>query len=417
MSKYFRLFVVAPWVAVASARANFSLTTLASFTADSNGGPQAGLVIDGRGDLFGTTVGGGADFAGTVFELPAGSHTPTTLATFDGGNGQAPGSNLIMDNQGNLYGTTQRTAPSPNGGTVFKVNGVTHQLTVLAQLTGESEADVVMDGQGDLLGTEVDDGGEVFEIAGGSNALSTAAQLTTAGSLPQSGLLPDGKGNFFGTTSAGGPNPTQQFGAIYKLTGPSHALSIQAVFDGTGGKHPVGDLVADNKGDLFGVTSFGGTDDLGTIFELPAGASTVTTLVSFDGDNGSMPEAGLLIDGNGDLFGTTSEGGGPADDGTVFELAAGTDAVSTLVAFDGADGAAPFGSLIADNNGNLFGTTLDGGPSGQDGTMFELSPTAVPEPASAGVLVAAMSLFLEQRRLRLRRRRVAPSRQSLAAES
>ena len=131
-------------------------------------------------------------------------------------------------------------------------------------------------------------------------------------------------------------------------------------------------LIADSNGDLFGTTDSGGADDDGTVFEIvkTAGgyASTPTTLVSFNGDNGAYPDGSLIADSNDDLFGTTTGvdfNGNTLNDGTVFEIAkiAGgyASAPTTLVSFNGDNGASPDGSLIADSSGDLFGTSDSGG--------------------------------------------------------
>jgi uncharacterized repeat protein (TIGR03803 family) len=141
---------------------------------------------------------------------------------------------------------------------------------------------------------------------------------------------------------------------------------------------PVGSLIVDAAGDLFGTTQLGGSDNLGTVFELvnSGGGYTPTTLVSFNGADGADPFGAVLADASGDLFGTTA-GGGASGDGAVFELVktAGGYTPTTLLSFSGADGAVPNGALITDAAGDLFGTTFQGGSSG-DGTVFELVRTA-----------------------------------------
>ena len=153
-------------------------------------------------------------------------------------------------------------------------------------------------------------------------------------------------------------------------------------FNGADGTFPEGSLIADANGDLFGTTEDGGANDDGTVFEIAktAGgyASTPITLASFNDDDGAFPEGSLIADANGDLFGTTLEGGAN-EVGTVFEIAktAGgyASAPTTFISFDQAHGAFPEGSLIADANGDLFGTTLEGGAN-DDGTVFEIPKTA-----------------------------------------
>jgi uncharacterized repeat protein (TIGR03803 family) len=161
----------------------------------------------------------------------------------------------------------------------------------------------------------------------------------------------------------------------------SAILTTLVGFAGANGSVPDCDLIADAHGDLFGTTSRGGTNNNGTVFELAKTssgyASTPTTLVSFNGGDGSLPTGSLLADAHGNLFGTTQLGGAN-NDGTVFEIAKTptgyASTPTTLVSFNGADGASPAGSLIADASGDLFGATVDGGLSG-DGTVFEIEKT------------------------------------------
>jgi uncharacterized repeat protein (TIGR03803 family) len=147
---------------------------------------------------------------------------------------------------------------------------------------------------------------------------------------------------------------------------------------------PMGDLIADSNGDLFGTTSGVEIND-GSVFEIVKSAdgyaTTPTILASFADNDGSDPAAGLIADANGDLFGTTATTGGAfgvQGDGTVFEIkktpTGYASTPTTLVSFNGADGASPAGSLIADASGDLFGATVDGGLSG-DGTVFEIEKT------------------------------------------
>ncbi len=381
------------------ANAQFSFTTLASFTDPGNAGPAAGLVMDAQGNLFGTTIGVGLPFFdgspssdGSVFELPSGSNTILTLATFNlaGDNGSAPQSSLIIDRTGNLFGTTPAGGNDTFGGTVFRVDGATHELTDIVQTgrmsqTAAPAGSPLFDAQGNLFVAAAKGGpsanGSVFKIAAGTNAVSTVALFNgTNGLAPGGGLIADAQGNLFGTTSQGGPafsaaSGTVGAGTVYEITADTHSLITLANFDSAGGGFkPVGDLVRDKNGDLFGVTQFGGASGKGTVFEVVAGSGKVTTLASFDGPHGSEPLAGLLLDAQGNLFGTTSAGG-TNDFGTVFELHAGADAVTTLVNSDKTSGnrPSPLGSLISDGHGHLFGTTENGGSAGQ-GSIFELTP-------------------------------------------
>ena len=223
--------------------------------------------------------------------------------------------------------------------------------------------------------------------------------LKVGNGLAYGGLIADANGDLFGTTEGGGANDD---GAVFEivnngtLAAPSYAstpTTLASFYGGGNGSHPHGGLIADANGDLFGTTESGGAGGDGTVFEIvnngtlsaPSYASTPTILASFNGSNGQVPLGSLIADANGDLFGTTSAGGtgNYYSDGTVFEIAktaSGYAGVTTLVSFNALTynngwyyqyGASPMGSLIADANGDLFGTTESGGAYGY-GTIFEI---------------------------------------------
>jgi uncharacterized repeat protein (TIGR03803 family) len=127
----------------------------------------------------------------------------------------------------------------------------------------------------------------------------------------------------------------------------------------------------DGSGDLYGTAEQGGASNDGTVFEIVHGSGTVTVLASFNGTDGAGPNGSLVLDGNGNLYGTTA-GGGTYGSGTVFEVAKGSGAITTLASFNGSDGFDPVAGLIMDTSGNLYGTTAGGGGS-SNGTVFELA--------------------------------------------
>ena len=144
-------------------------------------------------------------------------------------------------------------------------------------------------------------------------------------------------------------------------------------FNGTNGSDPTGSLVMDAQGDLFGTTSTGGANGDGTVFEIvntgtptaPVYSGTPTTLVGFNGTDGANPATAMFYDAKGDLLGTTASEGGSSNDGTAFEITpTGNGGYSstptTLVAFNGMNGANPSAALVADASGNLYGTTNNG---------------------------------------------------------
>ena len=256
---------------------------------------------------------------------------------------------------------------------------------------GAPQAGLIKDAAGDFFGTTSAGGtnggyGTVFELVpnGGGYALNTLVSFDgTDGQDPVAGLIQDSAGNLIGTTEFGG---TAGDGTVFEIVatpgGYASTPITLATFNGTNGSGPVAGLVADSAGDLFGTTSSGGAAGGGTVFEIAKSAngyvSPPTTLASFSNVAGNptpeFPRAGLIVDSAGDLFGTT-EGGGPTGNGTIFELAKTTSgyvsAPTTLLNFTGSNGSAPVAGLIADNAGNLFGTTQRGGVSNK-GTIFEL---------------------------------------------
>jgi uncharacterized repeat protein (TIGR03803 family)/VCBS repeat-containing protein len=337
-------------------------TTLVSFNGPPIGPdgsyPFGTLIADAKGNLFGTTISGGAYSFGTVFEIAKTAtgyaSTPTILVNFNGTNGDEPLSGLIADANGDLFGTT--------------VYG------------GEAYSNALSLGYG-----------TVFEIAktatGYSSTPTTLVSFNdTNGNRPVGNLTADAAGDLFGTTIYGGTYSGPDgagYGTVFEIvktaTGYASTPTTLANFNGTDGYQPRGDLIADAAGNLFGMTLSGGAYSFGTVFEIVKTAhgyaSTPTTLVSFNGTDGGNPLGGLIADAAGNLFDMT-ESGGAYGDGTVFEIAkTATGYASTptiLVNFNGTNGLGAIGGLIVDANGDLFGTTSGGGAHG-DGTVFEIT--------------------------------------------
>ena len=206
---------------------------------------------------------------------------------------------------------------------------------------------------------------------------------------PEAGpLIVDAAGNLYGASKRGGANGSCEYGCgeVFELSPPAAGQSawtrtVLQTFGGTNGYYPIGAMVADAAGDIYGTTLGGGTNDDGVVFELTpptTGANwTETVLQAFDGTNGANPWGGLIADAAGNLYGAAA-GGGANGEGLVFELsppqarnAAWTETV--LQSFSGANGATPYGTLLADGSGDLYGTTFMGGRDG-DGVVFELIP-------------------------------------------
>jgi uncharacterized repeat protein (TIGR03803 family) len=201
------------------------------------------------------------------------------------------------------------------------------------------------------------------------------------GIFPQSSVLLDQAGNIFGTAWEGGAYDSS--GAVFEISATGNK-SVIWNFNGQNGAAPEGGLITDESGALYGTTSGGGAFAGGTVFRLmppaaPGGEWTESVLWSFgNGDDGKGPIGSLIADANGNLFGTTEFGGGSHNNGVVYELspppsADGNWSESVLWTFGNPrDGALPHAGLVMDQNGDLYGTTQLGGPS-YFGTVFELT--------------------------------------------
>ncbi|HET6246261.1 MAG TPA: choice-of-anchor tandem repeat GloVer-containing protein [Tepidisphaeraceae bacterium] len=352
-----------------------AITTIGTFNYSNGASPAAGVVLDSAGNVYGTAESGGTFDGGTVYEIPAGSSSITTLVNFNGSNGSSPFSQLVLDHQGNLVGTTAFGGTSSDG-TVFRLALASNTLTTLYSFTTVGEyfnSGVVLDAAGDIFGSGLQGGangdGYVFEIPAGSTSLTTLASFTGAnGSNPQGNIAIDASGDLFGTTQQGG---TPNNGTLFKIAAGTSSITTLATFPNAIGSNPNG-VTLDSKGDLFGTTLYGGANNDGAVFELPQGSSTLTALAVFNGTNGASADAPVIADANGNVFGTTQTGG-INNDGEVFEIAAGSSSISIIASFTGTVGGNPYGSVTFDSSGNLFGTTYGGGTS-NDGTIFEVAP-------------------------------------------
>lgn len=277
--------------------------------------------------------------------IPSAAQTFTTLASFDWTNGGYPDYvSLVQGTDGDFYGTTD-VGGAYGYGAIFKICSSGKLVTLYS--------------------------------------FCAAGYPCADGYEPEAGLVQDGGGNFYGTTSAGGANGD---GTVFQIT-PAGKLTTLHSFDGTDGSYPEAGLVVATNGDIYGTTSVGGEDYQGTVFKITAG--TLTTLHSFDVADGSDPRSALIQATNGNLYGETLYGGA-YDSGTVFEMTAG-GALTTLYSFcaqtNCPDGNGPYGGLVQGANGNFYGTTISGGAYSY-GTVFEVS-------AATGTLTTLYSFCAE----------------------
>ncbi len=351
--------------------ANGHESPLYTFTGTGTDGahPYAGVLRDSAGILYGDTIGGGSNGNGVVYKLtPEATICRNALCPWNetlmhifgpnhGSDGTQPDANLIEDGNRNLYGTTSSGGSSDGGygsGTVFKI-----------------------DSQGNYS--------IIYSFGGPPND----------GLYPYAPLLLAADGNLYGTTDQGG---THYAGTVFKLTPTQSGWTESVIYNFTGGADgadPSAGLIEDAQGNLYGTAGSGGSG-YGVVFELSRNGSgwTQRVLYTFAGaPDGASPAASLLMDSSGNLYGTTSEGGmtsgcpfGSVGCGTVFKLTPNGSAwtESILWAFTGgADGSLPYGPVVSDTHGNLYGAAFNGGDLNSTnpncagigcGVVFKLTP-------------------------------------------
>lgn len=345
--------------------------------------PYAGVVMDAKSDLYGTTYNDGAFASGTVFRItPAGKEKVLHSFSQTDGDGAFPWyGTLARDSSGNLYGTTVWGGIKGQlcCGTVFKVTA-SGEETVLYRFSGINgdgfpQDGVVRDSFGNLYGTTQNGGpnnaGTVFKIdPTGKKTVLYSFTVSADGATPMAGVVLDAKGNLYGTTSGGGSS--SYAGTVFKVD-PIGKETVLYTFTGSNdGGSPEAGVIRDSKGNLYGTTYSGGTDCLGTVFKVNANGQE-TVLHNFaGGSDGALPlGASLARDSTGNLYGTTPQGGS-TDFGVVFKIdAKGNETI--LHTFSGSGGKVPYGTLVIDKAGNLYGTTFEGGAYG-GGVVFKIAP-------------------------------------------
>lgn len=389
-----------------------TFTVLHNFTQGQDGAnPWGGLAMDAAGNLYGTaTMGGSANCmggCGTVFKLTNknSNWTLSPLYNFSGApDGAYPEGRLIFGRDGRLYGTTGQggtqasDCQSTGCGTVFSLQPpVTFCRTaicfwsegVLYRFNGGSDGsqptgDTVFDSSGNFFGTTFNSGsggvGTVYEMShsgGGWTESVIHAFVGSDGANPYGGLTLDSAGNLYGPTKIGG---VYQFGGVvFELSNTQQGWTETVLhnFDGTDGDQVMGGVLLDGNGNIFGTTNHGGqgAGGGGEVFELTQSGGAWNIALLPNGFNGiSGPLTDLAKDSSGALYGTTLQDGAHGF-GSVFKLtfSGGSWIYTTVHDFTGQDGANPRGNILIDANGNLFGTTSAGGPHNL-GTVWEITP-------------------------------------------
>jgi uncharacterized repeat protein (TIGR03803 family) len=362
------------------------------------GGVYGGVILDTGGSVLGATSGGGDYGQGTAFMLTSagGRWKETVLHSFSlHTDGESPIGTVTSDAAGDLYGTTA-TGGANDVGTVFELsptldpaNGWTFQVLY----ESGSDYGLTLDQAGNLYGP-IGPGkygkGAATELSPGSKGWTETYLYSFCpkfgcldGDDPTSPLTWDANGNLYGATEGGGIG---EGGVAFELEHGSggwkeHVLHNFPAYSGDG-YDPDGGLTLDQKGNVYGTTSQGGSLGNGTVFELSRGADgrwKETILYDFPAafHNGGGADAGVIFDQAGNLYGTTPGGGDPnCQCGVVFKMTPGANGkwtYSVLHRFTGADGFDPEAGLTLDSKGNLYGTTVAGG-AGRYGVVFEIIP-------------------------------------------
>lgn len=392
-------------------------TVLHNFTGGRDGAfPFAGMTIGGAGNLYGTASEGGEYGYGSVFQLrrsgPDWVFSP--IYAFQGGNdGYWPSARVIIGPNGSLYGTTLEGGGGGcflyGCGTVFNLQPPLATVcrsvlcawtkTVLYRFTGFQDGstplgDIIFDRTGNLYGTTSNgtfsSSGTVYELTPsfGYWTEDTLHTFTNGsdGAKPNSGVILDNAGNLYGTAAIGGGGCFGNVcGMIFKLSpsGSGWTETILYAFQGgSDGQSPLGGVIFDQAGNLYGTASTGGAGGGGTVFELtPSGSGwTFNLLYSFSGGYEGGPNASLSWDTAGNLYGTTT-GDGTYQHGSVFRLAPSDGGWTETDLYDftgGTDGGSPRSIVTLDVNGNLYGTASTGGAydCGEEGcgVVWEITP-------------------------------------------
>jgi len=364
--------------------------------------PTAPVTFDSSGNLYGTTVNGGSYHLGEVFQLmqaASGRWTEKVLYSFNGTDGQNPYAGVVIDAAGNLYGTTVGGGAYVGYGTVFRLSPDKNgkwKVTILHSFNNDGvdgvqpHGGLVFDAAGNLYGTTASGGsshckgpgcGTVFELSPGNNGQWTETILYAFrgddGGNPLGTLIFDKSGNLYGTAETGGPyhaNCADGCGTVFRLSPGSNGQWTEKVLHAFGkgidGELPTSGVILDRAGNLYGTTASGGLIGTGTVFELTPhkdGDWSETLLHHFldNGKDGAGPNGVILNRAENTLYGTTANGG-KAVQGTVFALTPGAggkwdEKILHTFAHLFEDGSEPAAGLTFDVSGNLYGTTSAGG--------------------------------------------------------
>jgi uncharacterized repeat protein (TIGR03803 family) len=338
--------------------------------------------VQGRdGKFYGTTLGGGSNGVGTVFEIDRLGKLTVIYSFCSQSNcadGSGPYGGLVLGRDGNFYGTTSQGGGNSGSGTVFKIS-LTGRLTTLHSFTGTDGASpmapMILASDGNFYGITQNGGpnnsGTIFKITQSGTLTTLHTFVAGDGYFANGPLVQAADGNFYGTTELGGANGS---GSIFKITMDGSFSSFYS-FNSTDGSAPACGLLLAADKSLYGTTYQGGSNNscpngCGTVFKITT-KGLLTTVHNFDLANGFNPIAGLILATDGNFYGTTYGGGTGGGWGTVFKMTP-SGAVTTLHSFQGTDGAQPYGPLTQSTGGNMHGSATNGTGGASQGTVFDV---------------------------------------------
>lgn len=352
-----------------------SYSVLISFSTAIGANPQAPPIQAANGKIYGTTLSGGSGNGGVIYEYDLSSSTYSVVFNYTAAStGNQPVGGIVQASNGKIYGTTNQGGAN-NVGVLFEFNpaGNTYSVlsTMASTLGANPQAALIQASNGKLYGTTRIGGannlGTLFEFDPATNIQTKLLDFSAAnGSNPIGAVTQATNGLLYGLTSAGG---TQSVGVLYEYNISLNSYSKKIEFNTSSGGFPQGTLLHAANDKLYGLSSAGGTSTVGVIFEFDMSLNSYTKKIDLTAANGSQPSGGLIQAPNGKLYGMTRLGGASSL-GTIFEYDYVLNAYTKKIDLTAANGSQPYGSLCLASNGKMYGLTNLGGLNSA-GVLFE----------------------------------------------